>query len=241
MNGNLPYLHQQRNGLASSIRELVFGVEDSLVSTLGVVIGVAAGTEDTRVVILSGVVLIVVEALSMGAGSFLSSKSHRELLETMIEEEKEEIELHPEDETGELRTMYKARGFSDEEIAILVQRITADKKLWLEEMISKELMIGAGELETPPKNAVVMLVSYLAAGIIPVAPYFLLPVRSATGVAFAVTAVALFGLGYWKGALTRRDGVRSGLEMLVISAAAALIGYAVGRVTGSFFGLELPR
>ncbi|MBI4457501.1 VIT1/CCC1 transporter family protein [Candidatus Uhrbacteria bacterium] len=238
---NPAYLHNQRNGLASSIRELVFGVEDSLVSTLGVVVGVAAGTEDSRVVLLSGAVLVVVEALSMGAGSYLSSKSHRQLLETMIAEEKEEIELHPEEEAKELADMYRARGFSEEEIAMLIKRVTGDKKLWLEEMIAKELRIGAGELETPPKNAAVMLVSYLIAGLIPVAPYMLLPVATASLVAFGVTAAALFGLGFWKGRLTKNNGVRSGIEMLLVSSAAALIGYGVGRIAGSFFGLDLPR
>lgn len=57
------------------MREIVFGMEDSLVSTLGAVTGIASGTQNKEVVILSGIVLIFVEALSMTAGSYLSSKS----------------------------------------------------------------------------------------------------------------------------------------------------------------------
>lgn len=60
---------------ATSIREVVFGIEDSLVSTLGTVTGVAVGSQDTYIVILSGIVLIFSEATSMAAGSYLSSKS----------------------------------------------------------------------------------------------------------------------------------------------------------------------
>lgn len=61
-----------------SIREIIFGLEDSLVSTLGAVTGIAAGTDSTYMVVLSGLVLIAVESISMTAGSFLSSEAAQE-------------------------------------------------------------------------------------------------------------------------------------------------------------------
>jgi VIT1/CCC1 family predicted Fe2+/Mn2+ transporter len=64
-----------RKTVSGSIREIVFGLEDSLVSTLGALTGIAAGTQSTFIVVLSGLVLIAVEATSMSAGSYLSSKS----------------------------------------------------------------------------------------------------------------------------------------------------------------------
>lgn len=60
-------------------REIIFGLEDSLVSTLGVVVGIAAGTDRKYVVVLSALVVIVVESLSMAAGTYLSNKSEVEL------------------------------------------------------------------------------------------------------------------------------------------------------------------
>ena len=56
------------------MREIVFGLEDSLVSTLGTITGIAVGTNSQYVVILSGAVLLASEAMSMAAGSYLSSK-----------------------------------------------------------------------------------------------------------------------------------------------------------------------
>lgn len=67
--------------LRSQMREIVFGIEDSLVSTMGAVTGIAVGVEDQSVVVLSGLVLVCVEAISMSAGSYLSSKSAREVEE----------------------------------------------------------------------------------------------------------------------------------------------------------------
>jgi len=232
--------HLQPGGLLASIRELVFGLEDSLVSTVGVVVGVAAGAPDRGIVLLSGSVLIVVEALSMAAGSFLSSKSHREMLELAIREEEEEIEKYPEEEKEELRGMYSSRGFSDEEVEILVRRITADKKLWLEEMTAKELKINAVDLEEPGKNAVVMFFSYIAGGMIPLTPFLLMDsVGMASAASVGLTVVALFGLGYAKGRMLTNNGWKSGLEMLVVASAAAGLGYLVGKGIGNVFNIDI--
>jgi predicted membrane protein (TIGR00267 family) len=231
--------HKNRDGLLSRIRDLVFGLEDSLVSTLGVVIGMAAGTDDRAVVILSGLVLVAVEAISMAAGSFLSSKSHRQMLERAIREEEQEIEEEPEKEIEELRGMYRVRGFSPEEVEILVKRITSDKKLWLEEMISKELHIGLGELETPKENAFVMLLSYLAGGMVSVVPYFFLSLQAASITAVVLTLIALFGLGFAKGKLTSTNPARSGAEMLLIAGTATFLGFVIGKAASSFFGIEV--
>jgi len=88
-----------RHGVAESMREIVFGLEDSFVSTLGAVTGIAAGTGDTHVVILSGLVIVSVEALSMSAGSYLSNKSAMEAEEEILREEgkpaKNDIKAHP--------------------------------------------------------------------------------------------------------------------------------------------------
>lgn len=61
--------------IAESMREIVFGLEDSLVSTLGALTGIAIGARSSYIVILSGLVLIAAESMSMAAGSYLSSKS----------------------------------------------------------------------------------------------------------------------------------------------------------------------
>jgi vacuolar iron transporter family protein len=63
----------------SYFRSIIFGLEDALVSTTGVVAGVAAGSNSTKVVLLAGLVAVAVEALSMGAGQYLSEQSVHQL------------------------------------------------------------------------------------------------------------------------------------------------------------------
>lgn len=61
------------------LRNLVFGVEDGLVSTVGLLSGIAIAGVDRETIFLTGVVLIFVEAFSMAAGSFLSEASVEEM------------------------------------------------------------------------------------------------------------------------------------------------------------------
>ncbi len=229
--------HNGRKGIEASMRQLVFGMEDGIVSTTGAVVGIAAGSQNAQVVILSGTVLILVEALSMAAGEYLSSKSHREFLEQKIREEEKEIEERPEHEREELERFYRDRGFAEEEIGIIVKRITSDKKLWLEEMISKELGIGTGELTEAPSGAAVMWLSYTVGGALPLLPFFFLPTGVASVTALLTGIGALFGLGYWKAKVAGINAMKSAAEMVVVGAGAGLLGYIAGAIVGAWLGL----
>lgn len=61
------------------LQSAMFGFNDALVSTTGVIVGISTGTGNKEVVILAGIVTILVEALSMGSGQYLSSKSAHQL------------------------------------------------------------------------------------------------------------------------------------------------------------------
>lgn len=63
-----------------NLRNFIFGVEDSLVSTVGLLSGIAIVGTSVKTIILAGIVLIFVEAFSMGVGSLLSENSAEEFL-----------------------------------------------------------------------------------------------------------------------------------------------------------------
>ena len=123
------------------LRDAVFGTQDGLISTLGALTGIAEGTQDRMTVVISGLVIVTVESLSMAAGSYLSSKSHREYLQRLLNEEKESILKNPEEERKELRAMYRERGYTESEVAIIERRLFSDDRLLLEDMAHKELGI----------------------------------------------------------------------------------------------------
>ena len=218
------------DGVRSQIREAVFGTQDGLISTLGALTGIAAGTQDQKAVVIAGFVIIVVESLSMAAGSYLSSKSQRQYLERLLREEEEEIARDPEGERQELWDMYRARGFTDVEIDIIAKRLMANPKLLLEDMAHKELGISTQSLEEPLSNAVVMGISYVLGGLFPVLPYLMLPIQTAMPVSIAGTLTLLFLFGGFKGWVVKQPWWRSGFEMLSVAGAAAVAGFVIGRL-----------
>ena len=102
-NFNPEFIHHQKNISTSFIREGIFGMEDGLVSTFGAITGIAAATGDQFTIMLSGLVIISVESISMAVGSYLSSKSERSIDERKLSEEKIELKQYPKEEQEELR------------------------------------------------------------------------------------------------------------------------------------------
>lgn len=223
----------ERHGVGNvraTLREAVFGVQDGLISTLGALTGIAAGTQDVKAVVVAGFVILVVESLSMAAGSYLSSKSQREYLERLLKEEEEEIARNPEGERQEIFDMYRLRGYTDPEIEIIARRLMSNPKLLLEDMAHKELGISPATLEEPLGNALVMGTAYVAGGLVPVIPYLTLPLATAMPVSIAGTLTALFLFGGLKGRIVKQSWWRSGLEMLSVAGLAAVAGWVIGRL-----------
>ena len=226
--------HHGIGGVRSQIREAVFGTQDGLISTVGALTGIAAGTQNQEAVVIAGFVIIVVESLSMAAGSYLSSKSQREYLERLLREEEEEIARDPEGERQELWDMYRTRGYTDSEIEIITKRLMANPKLLLEDMAHKELGISTQSLEEPLSNALVMGVSYVLGGMFPVMPYLLLPIHQAMPISVGGTLGLLFLFGGLKGWVVKQPWWRSGFEMLSVAGVAAVAGFVIGRLANQW-------
>jgi hypothetical protein len=103
---------ERRSG---TLRAVIFGVSDGLVSNLSLVMGVAgAASQNPSFILLAGVAGLLAGAFSMAAGEYISMQSQRELFERQIALERAEIEAMPEEEEAELAAAYRAKGFSDE-------------------------------------------------------------------------------------------------------------------------------
>ncbi len=229
----------KKSSLLNSLREIVFGLEDGIVSTLGAITGIATGTQNGVIVIMSGFVIIFVESLSMGAGTFLSNKSEHELNEKTVRELKERIVSEPDVMRKRLRLILEEREYTEAEVGIVLNRITSSTDLWAEEIAMKELHVIPAPQITHVKDGVYMAASYIIGGLIPLMAYIFLPLSYAVPISISASVVALFLLGYTKGRLVHINPVKSGAEMMAISIAAALVGYVVGRVASNLLGIEI--
>ncbi|HEY8814815.1 MAG TPA: demethoxyubiquinone hydroxylase family protein [Candidatus Dormibacteraeota bacterium] len=219
-----------------SIRNVIYGVNDGLTATLGVLAGVGGATVNPRVVLIGGLSAMVASAVSMAGGAYLSSKSQREVYEGQLAREAAEIEAMPDLERAELVKIYRSKGLTPEEAKTIVGRITSDKKVWLETQAREELGLDVATFENPIREGVVAGVSTLVGGVIPVVGY--LGGRALVGasfsglgaliIAFALCAAFLFLIGSARSFFTGKGGVRSGVEMLAVGTAVAAITYLVG-------------
>lgn len=228
------YLRGMKGGLeqklGASVREVVFGLEDSFVSMLGTVSGIAVGSGDRSIVILSGLVLVVVEAVSMAAGSYLSSKAAKELYDERLRQDSARVLSERISDQESLKEMFDRKGFKKEEVKVALEAIGRERQLWLKEVHRSEFRLTPAASGTPLVAGLVMGIFYALGGIVVMFPYFFLPLALAFPCAVVITFIGLFLLGFWKASIAGVRPWRSGLEMVTISLAAALLGIIIGHL-----------
>ncbi|MDP3763357.1 MAG: VIT1/CCC1 transporter family protein [bacterium] len=163
-----------RSGNKSSYyRNFIFGVEDSLVSTVGLLSGISIAGVTNATILVTGIVLIFVEAISMGAGSFLSESSAE---------------------------MYESRR---------------------EEPTNRSYF-----------DALIMFVSYLVSGFVPLLPYIILPQGIAFWTSIGLSLAVLFLLGIFGARMSNTSMWRSVARMVLVGGGAIAVGSVVGRLFG---------
>lgn len=152
-------------------RNFIFGSEDSLVSTVGLLAGVASAGVGRKEIIISGIVLICVEAFSMSVGSFLS--------------EKEIEESSPNNSPKSSKSI---------------------------------------------RASIIMLVSYIICGMIPLSPYFLMDIKQAFWWSIIASIVFLFVLGFISAKILKIKVLRTTLRMTIMGGLAIGLGVVVGLI-----------
>ena len=218
------------------IREVVFGAQDGLISTLALVTAVAAAVPDKTTVVIAGLAGALAGMISMGTGTYLGSKAEREVFQAEIEKEAKELEENPAEEMAELVFLYHQQGLSYHEAREMAEHIASDKELWLRTLVEKELGIDPDLATSPVKDALTMGGTFILAAMIPIIPYFFTGGNLAIGVSAGATLATLFALGMGKGRLVQRSPLLQGLEILLIGAAAAGLGWVLGEIVPNLLG-----
>jgi len=226
-------IHNDKSVILSNIREVVFGLEDGMVSTLGAISGIAVGTGSHFAVILSGLVIIAVESISMGLGAFLSNSSEKALDRRKLREERLQITHNPEKEKLELKKFYLKDGWSKELAQAMSDYAGRRPKLLLKEMVNRELKICASPTY-PFKRGVIMFFAYILGGLIPLASYFFIPLSQAIYFSIGFTLTGLFILGAAVGKLSFGNWLRNAFRMLIVGGLALSIGLIISQLSQRF-------
>lgn len=218
------------------IRQIVFGMNDGIVSVFALLAGVYGGGLGTREILITLLAATVAGALSMAAGEFISAKSERNYFENEINQERLEVKLIPEVEREEIRLIYKNKGFSGELLNQIVDKIcdTDDPELWVKEMVIDELGVAEIEQKGELKGTIFIFISFMLGALFPVLPYvifqFLPPGYELMIflIAAVETFVGLFLVGALKKFITGVNWLKSGLEMLLIGTLAFIASFFIG-------------
>jgi vacuolar iron transporter family protein len=229
----------ERIGRLSSIREVVFGAQDGLVSTFAVVAGLAAAGVGPLVVLLGGAVSAMAGVLSMSIGTFLSSRAQRQLYERELDRERREIREHQGEEIAELIAALAARGMARADAAEVARRIARHPDILLSALSIFELGLAPQRLGAPVRDALVMAVAFGAASVVPLLPFVVMQGLAALGMSAALTLVALFCVGVLKARVAGVAALRSGFEVAVLAAASGLISFGLGRLASVVLGVDI--
>jgi len=231
---------QQRRTLEKqrSVREVVFGVQDGILTTLGIITGVGVAEGERSAVIISGFLALLAGALSMGVGEYLGRKAEREVVAATIEMEKKEMAADPQAEFAEQVAYYKLKGFTADEAQMIVKRLTQHPDIYLYEMVRDEFGIDPRVADDSGlRGPLSMGCSYALGSLIPIVA-FVLPIamHAAIVVSLAFAMVGLFSVGFYAATLSQRNPFVKGFEIVAFGCVIFALSYLAGHFIPPLFG-----
>jgi VIT1/CCC1 family predicted Fe2+/Mn2+ transporter len=230
---NDQYLYHTQNDphrRASGLSDIILGGQDGLVNVLGVILGVAAATNDPRIVLVAGLAATFAESVSMGAVAYTSTLADADFYESEKAREYRHVKRVPEVERNEILEIYRQKGFEGELLNRIVATITADPDVWVAVMMAEEHQLAPADRRQALSSAGVVGSSAVIGSLIPLIPFLVLPISLGIPVSILLSSVVLFAVGAYKAHATVGHPAKSGLEMAIIGTVSALVGYAVGLV-----------
>lgn len=216
---------------ARYLRDWIYGGIDGAITTFAIVSGVVGANLSTSIILVLGAANIVADGFSMAASNYTGTKSEREEYDRLRAHEEHQIVHDTEGETQEIREIYRAKGFSGDDLERAVEIITEDKDRWVSTMLTEEYGLPLSE-RSPVRAAAGTFLAFLLCGLVPLIPFIIVPAYLERGEAFVwsvlLTGVTFFAIGSVKSRWSVISWWRSGAETLVIGLAAATIAYIIG-------------
>jgi VIT1/CCC1 family predicted Fe2+/Mn2+ transporter len=213
------------------LRAGVLGANDGIVSTAGLVVGVAGATTERSPILTAGLAGLVAGAVSMALGEYVSVSSQRDTERALLAKERRELAEDPAAELVELAEIYQAKGLSEATAQRVAEELTANDAFTAH--VDAELGIDPEALTSPWQAALSSAVSFTTGALLPVLAIVLPPAPARVPVTFAVVLLALAITGSISatvGGSARRTAVA---RVVIGGAVAMLVTYLVGNLVGA--------
>jgi VIT1/CCC1 family predicted Fe2+/Mn2+ transporter len=213
------------------LRAGVLGANDGIVSTAGLVVGVAAATTSSSVIFTAGLAGLVAGGVSMALGEYVSVSAQRDTQRALLQKERQELDAMPEAELEELARLYAAKGLSAETAWVVARELT-DRDAFAAH-IDVELGIDPDNLSNPWQAALSSAVAFTLGAVVPLVAILLPPASARVPVAFLSVLIALVLTGTVSAALGGARKRRAVLRVVLGGALAMLVTYGVGQMVGT--------
>jgi VIT1/CCC1 family predicted Fe2+/Mn2+ transporter len=224
--------HTEKHFTATAtVRDIVIGMSDGLTVPFALAAGLSGAVDATSIVITAGLAEVAAGSIAMGLGGYLAARTDAEHYATeRATEERETIEM-PEREAEEVAHVFRSYGLDEATVGTVVMAIRSERKRWVDFMMKFELGLEEPDPKRASRSALTIAGSYIAGGMIPLAPYFCLrSIHSALIVSVIVTLLALLVFGYIKGRFTVKKPIRSAWQTVVVGGLAATAAFVLAKM-----------
>ena len=227
--------HEQHFAASDAVRDVIIGMSDGLTVPFALAAGISGAIAASHIVVTAGIAELAAGGISMGLGGYLAARSDVDHYNSEHRRELEETNAVPEEERREIEAIFAGYGIDGAPLKTLVDKITSDKRHWVDFMMRFELGLEKPDPRRAPISALRIGGSYVIGGLLPLLPYMLVPEsQQALWGSIVVTFIALVAFGALKGKFTGTPIVRSALETAAIGGVAAAVAFALARlVSGS--------
>ncbi|MFZ1250130.1 MAG: VIT family protein [Candidatus Microsaccharimonas sp.] len=218
------------NNSLNKLRAAVLGANDGIVSTAGIILGVAGAAASKETILIAGTAGLVAGAISMAAGEFVSVSSQRDSEKSFLANIRKRHTRKDTKHQDELITIYIEKGFSEKTARTAVAEL--QKKKLLERELEKENGIDPDDISSPWAAAIASACSFTAGALIPLLAVAFAP----DTVRLPITIVAVLLSLVLTGTLSARAGqanqLRAALRIVIWGVGAMVVTYAIGHVIG---------
>ena len=213
------------------LRAAVLGANDGIVSTAGLVVGVAAATTARGPILTAGIAGLTAGAVAMALGEYVSVSSQRDTERALLEKERRELAEDPERELAELAAIYQAKGLSPRTAHQVAAELSAGDVFAAH--VHAELGIDPDELTNPWHAAIASAAAFTLGGALPVLAIVLPPATLRIPLTFAVVLLALALTGSLSARIGGSRHGRAVARILIGGALAMLVTYGIGQLVGA--------
>ena len=168
--------HVEKHFTASeTVRDIVIGMADGLTVPFALAAGLSGAVADPRIIITAGLAEVAAGAIAMGLGGYLAARTDAEHFASERAREYREVKEMPEEEAEEVADVFRSYGLDAPTVSVVVNAIRADDKRWVDFMMRFELGLEEPDPKRARNSALTIALSYIAGGMVPLAPYFVFP------------------------------------------------------------------